>query len=207
MADNAQPDYYSALQVSPHAESDTIERVFRLLAKRFHPDNSESGDADRFNQVVEAYRVLADPEQRAAYDARYQELQQARWRVFDQASAADDVVADRQIRTAILAVLYTARRNDVDHPGVGIVDLEQMIGCPESHMKFHLWYLREHGWLQRLDNGTLAITAAGVDRIMELGGPDGTRLLMPGISVPEGEAEAAPGGASSGGYRAPGQGP
>ena len=177
---NSTPDYYSVLQVSPHADGDTIERVFRLLAKRFHPDNGGSGDSDRFAQVVEAFRVLSDPEQRAEYDARYQDIQQVRWKVFDQEAAQDDVAADRQLRGAILSVLYSARRNDVDRPGVGIVDLEQLLGTPEAHMKFHLWYLREHGWLQRLDNGTLAITAAGVDRVMGMGGPDAPHLLMSG---------------------------
>jgi hypothetical protein len=54
---------------------------------------------------------------------------------------------------------------------MGGVHLEQILGCPEEHMTFHLWYLRENGWVQRLDNGMLAITASGVDRVMELGGP------------------------------------
>lgn len=193
MSNQPEADYYSILQVSPHADGDTIERVFRLLAKRFHPDNSESGDPDRFSQLVAAFRVLSDPEQRAEYDARYQDIQQARWQVFDQQSAHDDVTGDRQLRGAILTVLYTARRNDVDRPGVGIVDLEQLLGTPESHMKFHLWYLKEHGWLQRMDNGTLAITAAGVDRVMEMGGPDAPHLLMPGHPVsPDEEEEAGP---------------
>jgi curved DNA-binding protein CbpA len=204
------PDYYSVLQVSPHAEGDTIERVFRLLAKRFHPDNGESGDADRFGQVVEAFRVLSDPEKRAEYDARYQEIQQVRWKVFDQESARDDVAADRQLRGAILSVLYSARRNDVDRPGVGIVDLEQLLGTPEAHMKFHLWYLREHGWLQRLDNGTLAITADGVDRVMEMGGPDAPHLLGPGSPLsPEesgSEGEASDPAAGEAPRPAPGQG-
>jgi curved DNA-binding protein len=189
MARETAPDYYSILQVSPHADGDTIERVFRLLAKRFHPDNGESGDPDRFGQVVEAFRVLSDAERRAEYDAHYQDLQKTRWKVFNQETANDDVAMDRQIREAILAVLYTARRNDVDRPGVGIVDLEQLLGTPEAHMKFHLWYLKEHGWLERLDNGTLAITASGVDRVMETGGPDASRLLMPG----RGEDPAAAG--------------
>jgi curved DNA-binding protein CbpA len=45
MPDTPLPDYYEILQVSPLADSETIERVFRHLAKRYHPDNQESGDA------------------------------------------------------------------------------------------------------------------------------------------------------------------
>jgi curved DNA-binding protein len=37
-------DYYEILQVSPNADQTTIERVYRLLAKKYHPDNAEEGD-------------------------------------------------------------------------------------------------------------------------------------------------------------------
>jgi len=182
MIDPQTPDHYELLQLSPRADQDTIERVFRHLAKRFHPDNSESGDAERFRALMDAFRVLSDPERRAEYDARYEETREARWRIFDQTAAANDVEADRRIRVGILSALYAARRNDVDHPGVGIVDLERLLGCPEEHMKFHLWYLRENGWIQRLENGTIAVTASGVDRVLELGGPrqEGAHLLRAG---------------------------
>jgi DnaJ-class molecular chaperone len=39
------PDYYEALQISVNAEPDTVHRVFRLLAQRFHPDNHETATA------------------------------------------------------------------------------------------------------------------------------------------------------------------
>jgi hypothetical protein len=190
MNDRLPPDYYAVLQVSPHADGDTVERVFRHLAKRYHPDNGESGDSGRFNQVVEAFRVLSDPERRSDYDIHYGEVQQARWRVFDQASASDGVRSDRQLRTGILSVLYTARRNDVDRPGMGIIEMEKLLGAPEEHMKFHLWYLKERGWIQRLDNGTLAITATGVDEVMNGGGPDALPLLRAGSAGPAGPAGA-----------------
>ena len=34
-------DYYEALQISSNAEPETIHRVYRMLAQRFHPDNKE----------------------------------------------------------------------------------------------------------------------------------------------------------------------
>ena len=160
-------DHYEILQLSPRADQATIQRVFRLLAKRFHPDNHESGDADRFKQLMEAFRVLSNPIRRAEYDARYEERREARWRVFDQTSATNDVAADRRLRDAVLSLLYTARRNDPDQPGVGMLDLERLLGCPEQHMKFHIWYLKENSWIQRLESGMLAITATGVDRVLE----------------------------------------
>jgi curved DNA-binding protein CbpA len=180
--DSDLPDHYDVLQLSPRADQDTIQRVYRHLAKRFHPDNGESGDADRFKRILEAFRVLSDPERRARYDVKLEQHREDRWRIFDQASALNDVASDRQVRMALLSILYTSRRNDPERPGVGVLDLEHLLGCPEQHMAFHTWYLRENGWVERRDDGTLAITASGVDHVLDLGGPiqPGLRLLEPG---------------------------
>ena len=40
-----------------------------------------------------------------------------------------------------------------------------MLGCPAEHLDFHIWYLKEKGWIRRTENGTLEITVAGVDQI------------------------------------------
>jgi curved DNA-binding protein CbpA len=167
LADYAGLDHYEVLQVSPRADGDTIQRVFRFLAKRLHPDNPDTGNADRFKQLMESFRVLSDPEQRAAYDATYEEHRETRWRIFDQASVGDEVATDRRVRGSILQLFYAARRRDPDHPGLGVYDLERLLGCPEDHIKFHVWYLKENGWVQRLENGMLAITATGVDRALD----------------------------------------
>lgn len=185
-------DHYELLQLSPQADRETIQRVFRHLAKRLHPDNTASGDPVRFAQVMQAFQVLSDPKARAKYDARYQQQRETRWRIFDQATAHSDLASDRRVRTAILSLLYTARRNDADRPGIGVLELERLLGCPEQHMKFHLWYLKENGWLERLENGTIAITASGVDRVLDLGGPlrEGTPLLEPPPGNGDGSAPA-----------------
>ena len=79
MDENGFIDYYELLQLSSTADTDTIERVFRHLAKKFHPDNKESGDSDRFRLILEAHRTLSDPEKRAGYDAKYQEHWDRMW--------------------------------------------------------------------------------------------------------------------------------
>ena len=60
MADEAPVDHYEVLQISVGAEPETVHRVYRLLAQRFHPDNAETGNDARFRQVAEAYRILSD---------------------------------------------------------------------------------------------------------------------------------------------------
>ena len=61
MPDDSRPDYYDLLQISPSAEPETVHRVYRLLAQRFHPDNQDSGNERRFRELTEAYhgRVCA----------------------------------------------------------------------------------------------------------------------------------------------------
>jgi hypothetical protein len=61
-------DCYEAMQLSPNADAETISRVYRLLAARYHPDNRETGDSEKFIRLSEAYQILSDPEKRARYD-------------------------------------------------------------------------------------------------------------------------------------------
>lgn len=184
MAGLETPDYYEVLQVSPNADQDTIQRVFRHLAKRYHPDNPETGDGDRFRQLFDAFQVLSDPEQRVQYDVKHADLKSARWKFLDQESAHDDISVDRRLRAALLSILYIARRNDAEKPGVGDLELERALDCPTEHMRFHIWYLKENGWVQRTEAGKLAITASGVDLVMETGGPSrvGVHLIDSGES-------------------------
>src|SRR4029453_9295546 len=46
-----QVDYYELLQISPNAEPETIHRIYRLLAQRYHPENRETGDTRKFRQL------------------------------------------------------------------------------------------------------------------------------------------------------------
>ena len=62
-------DYYRLLDVSRSADAKEIQRAYRKLARKYHPDvNKKPGAEDRFKQISEAYHVLADPESRAQYD-------------------------------------------------------------------------------------------------------------------------------------------
>jgi hypothetical protein len=161
---SADQDYYEVLQVSPHADPETITRVFRALAQRFHPDNPTTGDENWFKVLVRAYEVLNDPQKRAAYDLQRPAEQQARWRIFDTAEAARGVAAERRKRHGILSLLYVRRANDPINPALSVHDFEQLLGCPREHLDFALWFLKENAWVVRSDNGRYAITAKGVEK-------------------------------------------
>lgn len=156
-------DHYETLEVNPVASPDTIHKIYRALAQRLHPDNPESGNEEQFKRLVTAYRVLSDPERRAAFDVERSRSLSNRWRIFDPESAAPGLEQEQRKRRAILAVLYAKRMRQPENCGVGIVDLEQLLGVPREHLEFPLWFLREQGWLQRVDNGKHLITAKGVD--------------------------------------------
>ena len=157
-------DHYETLQISPNAEPETIHRVYRLLAQRFHPDNLETGSAERFRLVCEAYAVLSAPERRAQYDLAHLQQRNDRWRlVNDGARPENDFDFERTIRITVLEVLYTQRRLEPGSPGLVPLDLEEMIGTPREHLEFTIWFLIQKKLIQRSDNARMTITADGVE--------------------------------------------
>ncbi len=63
---------YAVLQVSPEADAEIIRAAYRSLMQRYHPDRNP-GDlqaAEMAVRVVQAYEILSNPEQKAAYDAQ-----------------------------------------------------------------------------------------------------------------------------------------
>ncbi|MEV4316075.1 DnaJ C-terminal domain-containing protein [Actinocrispum sp. NPDC049592] len=65
----ADRDFYAALGVARTASQEEIQRAYRTLARRHHPDVSKDpGAEDRFKEISEAYEVLSKPELRERYD-------------------------------------------------------------------------------------------------------------------------------------------
>ena len=64
----AKRDYYEVLGVSKTASKDEIKSAYRKLAKKYHPDNKETGDEAKFKEVQEAYDILFDDQKRDAYN-------------------------------------------------------------------------------------------------------------------------------------------
>jgi curved DNA-binding protein CbpA len=178
MRDEQFIDYYELLQVSPNANAGTIDRVFRYLAKQYHPDNQQTGDRERFELLLKAYRTLTDPEERARYDVQYQKARKLELELAREARNAGGLEGDRVIRWRILSVLYVQRRREMDNPGVGSFVLEKLLDCPHEYLEFHLWYMKQKGWIERTDGGLLAITADGVDQLDANYAPVGRERLL-----------------------------
>ncbi|UWZ84829.1 DnaJ domain-containing protein [Occallatibacter riparius] len=156
-------DYYEFLQISPHADAETVHRVYRYLAARFHPDNPKSGDSSLFCLVKSAYDVLSDPGKRAEYDAaRRNQLVEVE-PLSSSVDFMDDLEGELNRRLAVLAVLYSRRRTRPDVPEVSLMDIEDRLGFPRDYLDFTLWYLVKKQYLTRTDNAQYTLTADGVD--------------------------------------------
>jgi curved DNA-binding protein CbpA len=159
-------DFYERLQISANAEPETIHRVYRLLAPRFHPDNQETGDERRFREITEAYQVLSDPEKRAQYDIVHERLRQQRWRLVSHSVRPEnDFDAEQVVRLTILEVLYARRRTEPYEPSLPQTDLEELSGRPREHLEFTIWFLLQKKLISRGDNMNVTITADGVEYI------------------------------------------
>jgi len=61
-------NFYTVLGVSRDADDDAIRRAYRMLVRRYHPDQGIGSSAEKFREVREAYKTLIDPANRRSYD-------------------------------------------------------------------------------------------------------------------------------------------
>ncbi len=168
---NASPfvDFYRILMVHPQCDTKTLETAYRDLAKIYHPDHPETADTEKFQQVLEAYRSLKNPDDRANYDITY-----SMHTSFSFDSPANDTILDRSAHTdndahtKTLLYLYKRRREFAHDPGVGQYSLQKLLNCSDEAFNFYVWYLKGKGYIELTDDGTLAITIEGVDHVISL---------------------------------------
>ena len=66
----AKRDYYEILEVDKSSDDGTINKSYRKIAMKYHPDRNPGDKAaeDNFKEAAEAYGVLSDPDKKARYD-------------------------------------------------------------------------------------------------------------------------------------------
>jgi curved DNA-binding protein CbpA len=166
---NAPPeiDYYEFLQISSKAELPTIHRIYRFLASRFHPDNPETGDPEKFLLLNRAFDVLSDPDRRALYDASREAAHSDTrpFPIFELSEFVNGIEGEVNRRLGVLSLLYNQRRTNSENPKVSLYDLERRMGWPREYLDFTTWYLRSKGYITREDNSDFTLTALGVDYV------------------------------------------
>ena len=184
-------DYYDVLQVSRRAHPVVIAKTYRLLAALYHPDNRETGDAEAFKQLVEAYHVLSDPVRRAAHDR--EKFGTSAPRTGPAVSPDLNIPTpperrqgdEQELREVILRVLYDVRRSRPYKPALSLMVISELLGCSIQDMEFTLWYLKAKKLVDVTDDADLAITVVGVDHLEANGaaarnaGRDVTSLPLP----------------------------
>jgi hypothetical protein len=158
-------DYYEVLQISPKADVETIHRVFRMQAARYHPDNKQTGNAERFMMLSRIYETLVDPQKRGQYDLRRRMREPGAIPVFGLAEFVAGIEGEVNRRLGVLCLLYKRRRSNPDHSALSLLQLEFLMEFPREHLMFTVNYLREKGYLRIVENSDFQITAEGIDAL------------------------------------------
>jgi curved DNA-binding protein CbpA len=156
-------NYYDLLQINPRAETEAVERVYRMLASRYDPENRESGDPERFQLLQDAYETLRDPVRRARYDAELEQGQASPLSIFLGKEFTDGIDAEAKIRIGVLCLLYSKRRANPDFAALSLLDMENLMSFPRERLLFAIWYLRAKRYIMQDDRSSFIITAEGVD--------------------------------------------
>lgn len=179
-------DYYRILQVRPGCDTKTLEAAYHRLAKVHHPDHSGTADTAKFNDVTEAYRILRNVKRRAEYDTLFKSHNRQEW--FESAIGRDsgvdenDVLDDADAHARILMFLYKNRRENSLNAGVVGFYLQEMLNCSEEQFDFHRWYLKQKGFIEVTEHGTVAITVQGIDHVISLSRTTAAERLLIGQS-------------------------
>jgi hypothetical protein len=156
-------DYYELLQISLNAEPETIHRVFRIMASRYHPDNKETGDNEKFLLLTKVYAVLSDPARRASYDSLHRNQHAQPLPVFGLKEFAEGLEGEVNRRLGILSLLYNRRRTNPENPGISVLEFETVMSFPREHLEFAIWFLREKQYIRTGNNSDYYISATGVE--------------------------------------------
>jgi curved DNA-binding protein CbpA len=181
-ADGKDLTLYQLLQVDRDAHATIIRYAYRFLAAMYHPDNGETGDAEKFRVITEAWKTLSDDGKRAAYDMSLG-LQEASQGKTAQAAkpklnefgrdALPNIPKtgitwnEIELRLGILQILLAARKK---RPQSGGASGKMLMDCLNmdniAEIEFALWYLREKGWIESGER-VFMITAKGVDYLTD----------------------------------------
>jgi hypothetical protein len=176
--------YYELLQVDREAHPTIIRYAYRFLAAMYHPDNGESGDAEKFRIITEAWRTLSDEGKRAAYDMSLgaKEAKPAAGQGGGGPSGAPSQFGkdsmpkipktglswnEIELRLAILQILLGQRKKRPQTGGATAKMMMDILSIDNvAEIEFALWYLRETNLIE-MGERMFMISWRGVDYIVD----------------------------------------
>jgi DnaJ-class molecular chaperone len=72
---STEEEWYSVLDVHPEASAEDVKAAYQNLLLALHPDKNLGRESAELHLVLQAWKVLGDPEERRRYDARRQQRQ------------------------------------------------------------------------------------------------------------------------------------
>lgn len=120
-------NYYEILQVDKKASEEVIDKAFKVLAKKYHPDTQQEDKKEwaeqKFKELNNAYEVLSDMEKRSQYDATLEEeLSEMELALIQKNRQLSNLVDDLQNKliqyekqNTINPFFYTAYHPPVEH--------------------------------------------------------------------------------------------
>lgn len=156
-------DHYAILGLDPKSDSETIQRVYGKLAQKYHPNNPETGDKEKFESVNAAYEVLCDPLLRREFDKLKGINQEEGTPKFSGLAFFDMLGRESVLRSALLCVLYDRRLTKPFTPSLSLRHLENILDATSEEVSSALWYLKQRGFASSDDKSSLQITVDGMD--------------------------------------------
>jgi len=156
-------DHYDVLGIDPRSDSETLQSAYAELARRYHPNNPDTGDQESFDAVNTAYEVLSDPVQRLAFDNLQGIGEDATCPQFSGTEFFESLGSDAGLRVALLCILYERRKKKPLNPGLPMRYIEAMLNAELDELFFVLWYVKQRGWVSSDDKSNLMITVQGMD--------------------------------------------
>jgi curved DNA-binding protein len=186
-------DHYAVLGIDPKANSEAIQQAYSKLAQKYYPNNTETGDPEKFEAINLAYEVLADPQQRILFDKVKGVGQDEGSPKFTGPGFFDALGRETTVRAAILCVLYDRRINKPTAPSLSMRHLELIVEATDVQLTSALWYLKQRGLVMSDDKSSLQVTADGMD-FLETNPPlpeDVMPLIKPAaIAFPQRQVES-----------------
>jgi curved DNA-binding protein CbpA len=158
-------DHYQVLGIEPNSDSDVIQLAYTTLAQKYHPNNADTGDAEKFEAVNMAYEVLADPVLRRGFDQLKGVGRGEGPPKFSGLRFFDALGRDSGLRTALLCVMYDRRRTRPFTPSLSMRNIENTLESTTEELTFALWYLKQRGFVTNDEKSSLQITVEGIDRL------------------------------------------
>lgn len=146
-------NYYDLLQVNRDAHCTIIRYAYRFLATMYHPDNVETGDAEKFRIITDAWRTRSDESKCAAYDMSLRAQQQAAPQQAGGATGAQQTTSfssragmpkmpttgvafnETKMRIAMLQILYAQRRKKCSTGGASAKMMMDILKANQFQVK------------------------------------------------------------------------